>query len=422
MTETSVAVEDTLDWDVFAEKYWDRAPVLYRRVPGAPFVAEEALRAAVTASAPGPADAIPDIVRLTCEGRRLLRARDRVPCASDTDFDSYAARVTTALDGQRHALVIAGFHPHDPELWDRQRAFFRPLWERVGLPMTSAITTLFHGNYEHSPVGVHKDRFGTFMYVLSGRKRMRMWPTRPWSHDASTILDYACHLDTSIAAEAGPGQLMYWPASHYHVGETVGSEPATSVNVGVPREGRRVEFEITDLLTDLPAAALTDPDAFVDTRMPPIDVDPFVDPAEAAAGVPLPLRRGMREAVSLLERSWEGERRLAVTLNRYTAGGFRPVPDPAPRPELTDATRLRRAAGATVLWARTADATALCSGNGHTASARPSPEAITALLARLDATAEPATVGELLAEVGESEREHCRELLAELCAFRVLTA
>lgn len=418
MTGSTMAVEDRLDWDKFADLYWDRAPVLYRDVGAAPFEPGAVLAAAVTACAPAPDDTIPDIARLTSEGRRLLKARGRVPVSTDDDFDSYAGRVTKALDGSRHALIVSGFHPHNPALWDRERSFFRPLWERVGLPMTTAITTLFHGNYEHSPVGVHKDRFGTFMYVLSGRKRMRMWPSRPWDHDATTILDYERYRDGSISAEAEAGQLMYWPVSHYHVGETVGGDPATSVNVGVPREERRIAAEVFDLLVDLPATVRTVPEAYLGTRMPPIGIDLFTDPDESAAAVPAPLRQGLDRAAALLEAAWDGPRRLAVTLDRYTAGGFRPVPVPGERPRLDGTERLRRTPRASLLWARTDAGTALCSGNGHTAAATPSPEAVAALLERLDTG--PAAVTELLGAVAETERETCRDLLAELCAFRAL--
>lgn len=420
MNGSTIAIEDDLDWDRFAERYWDRAPVLFRRIGQPPFQADECLAAAVTACAPDTEDAIPDLARLTSDGRRLLKARGRVPLSTDAGFDSYAKRITEALNGDRHALVISGFHPHDPALWNRERAYFRPLWERVGLPMTTAITTLFHGNYEHSPVGVHKDRFGTFMYVLSGRKRMRMWPGRPWDHDASTIVDYERYLDTSIAAEAEAGQLMYWPASFYHVGETVGTEPATSVNVGVPREGRRVEFEISDLLADVPASVRNMPEDYLNTRMPPIDADPFTDPGDTVTAMPAPLRQGMDRAIALLHDAWEGPRRLAVTLNRYTAGGFRPVPEPAPRPQLDDTTRLRRLPDAEFLWATTDTGAALCSGNGHTAKTITTVEAIAAVTGLLNHDGPDPTLAELLAVAPAAEREPCRELLAELCALRVL--
>ncbi len=148
-----------------------------------------------------------------------------LPTDEDGSFDAYDARLAARLDGRRHALVVNGFHAFDPALWSRERAFFDPLWRAVGLPLTGAITTLFHGTYEHSPVGVHKDRFATFMFGLRGRKRMRFWPRRPWDEAVSTKTDYARHTAASVYADVGPGELLYWPADYYHVGESAGSAP-----------------------------------------------------------------------------------------------------------------------------------------------------------------------------------------------------
>ncbi len=148
----------------------------------------------------------------------------------------------------RYALVVHAFHAFHAGQWERQRAFFEPLWERTGLPLSGAITTLFHGNYEHTPVGVHKDRFATFLYALEGRKRMRFWRERPWTAPVTTVLDYQPHLAASFTAEPEPGDLLYWPADYYHVGESVDGGAATSVNVGVPREAHRAVYDVDDLL------------------------------------------------------------------------------------------------------------------------------------------------------------------------------
>ncbi|MGW2035227.1 JmjC domain-containing protein [Streptomyces sp. NPDC001811] len=120
--------------------------------------------------------------------------------------------------------------------------------------LTGAITTLFHGTYEHSPVGFHKDRFATFLFGLRGRKRMRFWPRRPWDEPVSTKTDYARHIAASVPAEVGPGELLYWPADYYHVGGSATAAAATSVNVGIPRDEHHTGYELEDLLADLDPA------------------------------------------------------------------------------------------------------------------------------------------------------------------------
>ncbi len=411
---TVIAVEDTLDWDVFASRYWDRAPVLYRSLEAPPFVADEVFAAAsATVATDG---TVSKAVQVTSEGRRLRADADTVPRPEDGDFDTYVQRITRHLHGRRHALVVASFHAYGPALWNRERAFYAPLWQRVGIPMTTALTTLFHGNYEHSPVGVHKDRYGTFMYVLSGRKRMRLWAERPWSHDASTVVDYARHLDSSIAAEAEAGQLLYWPSSYFHVGENVGDEAATSVNVGVPREERRMDQETVALIADTPAAELGDVPGYLATVLPEVDAPLFTD--GLAAEAPQALRDGLRHVVSRLQTAWEGRRRHELTLNRYTAEGFQPAPAPRPRRRLSTGDRLRRQPEAAVLWCRLTETTALCSANGYTAHTTTSPAAVATLLDLLDRG--PATVGELREAVAADQRDDVGDLLDELWAFRAV--
>lgn len=411
----SIAVEETLDWDVFVSLYWDRAPVLFRSPGSKPFVADEVFEA-VTATT-GPDGVASKAVQLTSEGRRLPTTDHATPQSDDGDFGTYVSRITERLGGDRHALVVSSFHAYGPAMWNRQRNFYAPLWQRVGIPMTTALTTLFHGNYEHSPVGVHKDRYGTFMYVLSGRKRMRMWSRRPWDHDASTIVDYEQYLDSSISAEAEAGQLLYWPSSHFHVGENIGDQPATSVNVGVPRENRRMDQETVALLADTPAAEYGDVDAYLASVLPPVEAAMFTD--GIAAEPPQALRLGLEQVVSGLTTAWEGRRRHELTLNRYTAGGFQPVPAARPVRPLGTGDRLSRDPAASILWCRLDETSALCSANGHTATGTLSPEAMTALFDGLD-RAEPSTVAELCQAVDPDQRNAAVSLLEELYTFRAL--
>lgn len=412
---SSISVEETLDWEVFVSRYWDRAPVLFRSPGPVPFVAEEVFEAA-TATV-GPDGAASKAVQLTSEGRRLPTIDRATPHVDDGDFDSYVSRITERLGGDRHALVISSFHAYGPAMWSRQRAFFAPLWQRVGIPMTTALTTLFHGNYEHSPVGVHKDRYGTFMYVLSGRKRMRMWSRRPWEHDASTIVDYDQYLDSSISAEAEAGQLLYWPSSHFHVGENIGDQPATSVNVGVPREERRMDQETVALLGDTPAAEYGDVGAYLASVLPPVEAAMFTD--GIAAQPPDALRLGLDQVVSRLTVAWTGRRRRELALNRYTAGGFQPVPAARPLHRLSTRDRLRLDPAASILWCVVDETSALCSANGHTATETLSPRAMGTLFDGLD-RAQPPTVTELCRAVDPGERDKTASLLAELCTFRAL--
>jgi len=363
----------------------------------------------------GPAG-LPPNTQFTVERYQHTEPSGYLPELSDGSFDDYQQRVTDRLGGRRYALVVHGFHGFSYPQWTRQCAFYANLWERVGLPSGSAITTMFHGTYEHSPVGVHKDRFATFMFGLKGRKRMRFWPRRPWSEPVTTILDYEPYLAESFAIEVAAGDLLYWPSSYFHVGESAGDEPATSVNVGVPREGHRAAHDLDDLLVDIEPSMVIDPSLsatlLAGARAPLSTMEQSVDGWLPASPPP-----ALMEAVAILQDRTSGHRLTDLITERslryWTAGGFRPVP-PRKRPRpLTDDTVLR--ACAPILSDRV-DGGALCAANGHAVRTTLPKKTLSVLLERLR-TNQAVRV----ADVSPSDRAATRTLLEDLESARAVT-
>lgn len=353
---------DMLDWAVFADRFWDRQPVLFKAVPAPPFDDSEVFGAAVLGTRTSHPLAIPANVQFTIERWQQTEPGDYLPSSADRSLDGYQERIARLLDGRRYALVINLFHSFHYPQWARERAFYAGLWERVGQPLSGAITTMFHGTYEHSPVGVHLDRFATFMFCLKGRKRMRFWPERPWQEPVSTVLDYARYLDGSFTAEVEPGDLLYWPSTYFHVGESSGDEPATSVNVGVPRDRHRAAYDLDDLLADGIGAASEDREAW---RQLAVAAPVFTKHADVKGLLPSALPQALGEAVEIVrERGTQrlGDRIAELALQHQTAGGFRPVPpSPPPRP-LADDEMVRMTAS--VATAQSGDG-CLCAANGN---------------------------------------------------------
>lgn len=365
-TPAGVATMDALDWDLFVARYWDRAPVLVTVLPTPPFEAQEVFQAAVAGTRPPAPRFLPPNVQFCIDRDQQTEPGDWLPELSDGSLTGYQQRMAEQLDGRRYALVVHAFHATCAAQWQRQRAFYASLWSRIGLPLTGAITTLFHGSYEHSPVGVHQDRFATFMYALSGRKRMRFWPARPWSEPVTTVLDYEPYLDSSFTAEVEPGQLLYWPASYYHVGESdLGDEPATSINVGVPRGARSAQYDIESFLYDrVPEPFLTE--ATDPARQPPEPAGLLVPPTRAETDLEGRLPSALTRAVDAFDDGREAarirDRVTVLSLRRWTSDGFLPAPAPAQPRTLADGDIVR--AVAPILWAESGQ-TRLCAANGH---------------------------------------------------------
>ncbi|MEV7110878.1 JmjC domain-containing protein [Streptomyces anulatus] len=400
----TLAVEKSFDWDTFADRFWDRAPVLYKGLDGldtAPFDEREVFRAAVLGSCPPHPLAVPGNVQFLVRRRQQTRPHDYLPQSRDGSLDGYERRMADRLDGQRYALVVHRFHSFSHPLWDRAQRFYAGLWERVGQPTHTAGSTMFHGSYEHSPVGVHQDRFATFMFCVRGIKRMRFWAERPWSDPVHTVLDYQPYLASSFVAEVEPGDLLYWPARYYHVGESASDAPATSVNVGIPRREHRPYYEIKDLFRGTrpkSSAPLFTPDAGPDGRL--------------AGELPRALADAVDAFAEHLDEERFAGRATALALRVRTAGGFWPTEPPAaPRP-LDDDTPVR---GCTPLLPAPGDGPHGWAANGHVTSDATGAEAL-AVLRRLDA-GETVRVGDL----PETRRADVRRLLQELESFRAVT-
>ncbi|MFI0898433.1 JmjC domain-containing protein [Streptomyces sp. NPDC020983] len=389
-------VEEGLDWERFAAESWDRRPVLVRGA-GEPFAEHEVFAAAVAVSTRRGPDAMPAFTQFTVDRDQRAEPAGLLPAAADGSFDGYERRMREALHGRRYALVAQRFHELHPPQWARERDFYAGLWERVGQPLQGAITALFHGSYEHSPAGVHRDRYATFMFVLRGRKRMRFWAERPWPQSVTTMLDYGAHLDSSFAVEAGPGDLLYWPSRFYHVGENCGDgSAATSVNVGVPCEGRLAAAEIPRLWEDAfrpvpgphPAAAQDGP----------------------AGGLPYVAERQLARVRAAVSPEQLAARITERSLSHWTVGGFPPAPPPAPRPPLPDGAAAR--ATTRVLWAQGAGR-CLVAANGHVTATDLPPDQLSALLTALNAGG-PVPVDGL--------PEPARALLSALVSFHAAEA
>ncbi|MFE3688743.1 JmjC domain-containing protein [Streptomyces sp. NPDC059095] len=377
-----VSVEERFDWADFIERYWDRRPVLYKCVRRAPFQEDEVFQAALRATrAPDP-HLIPSHTQFAVGRFQQTTPGQWLPRAADGTFTGYGKRLAASAEEVRedgYALIVHAFHSFHAPQWERERAFFAGLWEQVGLPTTGAITTLFHGTYEHTPVGVHKDRFATFLFALQGRKRMRFWTHRPWTHGATTVLDYDPYLTESFTAEVEPGDLLYWPASHYHVGESVGRSMATSVNVGVPRENHRAVYDLDDLLVEHDARSLMDPDAGL-ARLS-ATAAPLSVPDPATAALPAVFEQALVEFGTYTEPSRMRDRAVVQSLRTWTAGGLRPAPPPDELRPLSDEVVVR--APAPMLWGETEGAR-VCAANGHAVTTALDAEYVRRMLHLLD--------------------------------------
>jgi len=198
-----VTVDEYIDWDTFFSENWGQNIVHVRNGVNLPFAISDVFSAAVSASdaylrRPFQRSDRPGVTFTVANQERCAEAQD-LPRLDDSTLDRYIERMASRMHSVRYALVINALHSYAYTLWSKERLFLDQIWRNVGIPASSVITTLFHGNYRSTPVGVHLDRFATFMFAVRGRKRMRFWSQRPWKDNATSKVAYTPYLASSLS-------------------------------------------------------------------------------------------------------------------------------------------------------------------------------------------------------------------------------
>ncbi|XXY44220.1 cupin-like domain-containing protein [Sorangium sp. So ce269] len=339
-----------------------------------------------------------------------------LPDARDASLDAWAARTSEELGGRRFALVAHAPHVASFEHWSRARSFTRGLGAATSLEGYLIDTEIFVGDYLVTPQGVHVDATNAFSFVVQGRKRMLVWPPHvfagsphkrsPRSMGGSTYiddLDYAPYRSQAVVLEGEPGDVLYWPATWWHVGESTGGLAAT--------------FNISVLRGQLPM--------YVAQKR-------LADPATQAelAGLAGVERQAQGDLDALVGRSvevlagGESERRLRRWLTRFWMNhltGARFATPPAPRAGVSMSVRLvvRADPRYPIRWRAVEDATVI-SANGH-AIELPGGSGAGVLIDELN-RGEPASVAALLERHAGIPVAEVRALLKWLLEVQALTS
>jgi tRNA (cmo5U34)-methyltransferase len=372
-------------WRPFVDRSWGHEPAALTAPSGEPFAPPaDVFRAVVAlcdryrAHEPG--------VRLKFyvgQGQLAADVHRHLPAAADGDFAGYDRRLAEQLAGASFALYVPDFQIADPALWGRARAFLEPLYRLVGMPADRAEMELFLGRYQVTPGGIHREECGNFHFVISGRKRMHVWAPGAWRAGAQAggvaeerYLDRAdCHqeLPPAVTLEGRPGDFLYWPPGHWHVGEA--PEVTACVNLALYMAGRPRDL-VGRVAAEVVAAALGAADQ--------ADAYPF-DPARAGGPeLPAPLR----QAVAAHGAAGNGPGLPGAVwrewLRTVTGLGFRQLPARRPRPHFAGAVRVRRAPGSSILWDPCGENAIFFAANGYAGEAPRDPP-VAGLLRALNA-------------------------------------
>ena len=226
-------------WRGFVRRFWGRRPTVIRQ----PFARAIASPAEVFAAMIAATDRVrteDHDVALTIDGVRVGADVERwLPRKKDGSLEGLTARISADLPGSNFAVFVRAFQLElGWEFWRRVRCFLRGLYARVGLPADRAEIDLFSGSYPRSRSGIHRDSADVFCFVIEGHKRIRVWPRAAFPEGG-----YWYGFGGGRRPRAGStcldgesGDILYWPSSYWHVGESRGGT-VSSLSLGLyPRD------------------------------------------------------------------------------------------------------------------------------------------------------------------------------------------
>jgi 50S ribosomal protein L16 3-hydroxylase len=290
-----------------------------------------------------------------------------LPRHGDRALRGYLARLQSELRGRCMGLVINNVQLASFALWSELGAWLSGLYRLAAMPAYGVEAGIFLGNYDSTPFGVHQDRVGVLMLMLDGHKQMHLWPP-----DALTPADvqrhgfsYAQLLPRATTLRAAEGDLLYWPAGFWHVGESQGFSASLNLSLGThggTASNPAVPLTVNELVADAVRTLLARR-ARGSRRARPaaLRLSVLREPSRVSEAVDAALDE-LRRSVSDGDLSLELE---AQRLTRATGLGFLAVPAPLIRaPKLSARATLKASTTRPIAWARVGPRMVI-SANGH---------------------------------------------------------
>jgi hypothetical protein len=392
-------------WRDFAARYYGQAP-FETDAPPQDFAVSKAdlFRLLVRACADRTTGPNPQHVRFHIGQRQVIAdIADYLPTTADGTLDGYLARLEHALRGEPYLLVVEHGHVPSRLVWKRSASFLAGLYGATGVLPGSVDVEVFVGRYPYTIPGIHRERSGVFVSMVEGAKDIRVWP--PGTNGLP--LGSARYQQVTASARrlrCAPGRLVYWPAMHWHVGESP-AQPSAGLHLAVLDDA----LTVGDLLA---SAAGLDMDTFLAggpgwPAAAPHDVvapslDDAVDSVVAAYGA--------RDVVR--------DQLVAGWLRRRTALGFPAVPPPR-RVTLRPEDVLARDGIHPIVLATRDASTSWLAADGRVGYARSSPS-LAALVAQLN-SGQPIAVATALDLAGSAADRHVLlRVLNLLASWRAL--
>lgn len=398
-------------WSDFVENCWQQKPMLIKSPFKCPLITESDFFR---------------IMRDACESYRSFTNRalgcwvgfglrncdisDFLVCRDDESLDSYKARLAKVLGKEAITLSVYNCQSYDFRLWMRVRHFLRPLYARVGMPISKVDLDTFFGRYSRTPTGIHKDNVANFSYVVSGRKRMLLWPDPAFDGlfpRNVQILDTARYEQfkaTAIEIEGEAGDIIFWPPTYWHMAVSEGAWSST-LNIAL--------YVRSDFLQSMHYITNRQLNSAISRFIPP----PLVQIRERGGTVATVPAEIMQQGEIFRTLGQDARVKECIEdrwFRKLSASGFDSVPPSVPSVDLNDGDTVRGDTSFSIFLVPRGDGKAKVFANGDAFEVS-SDEYISSVVSRLN-SGRDYTVGELAAD----NRRTVLPLLLFLCARRAL--
>jgi len=282
------------------------------------------------------------------------------PRRQDGSLDAFFSRVRQQSGDRPFGVNVHALQLADPDLWMRFRAFVGALTRHTRtLPTQRWELDTFFGTYPMSPLGVHRDNASVFALGVVGRRTYYTWPAEYFQPGDRALHkpDRAVvepHLPHATRMDAAPGDLVYWPSSHWHLATSSG-EPSAVVQVSA-YFGRRVSDLMAEMVRRIVAERLGPSDHLLEYPL-----------AEDRADLPAVLADACDAAARAAADGKLARRMRRFWLNRVSADGFDVIAPLQADAELDDDDAVSLAVPIT--WSETAPGHCVVAANGHSMSA-----------------------------------------------------
>ncbi len=227
-------------WTDFVRDFWGKRPTLIKRPFEKPLVTPEEVFDILVRSSSDFKDMTRKVTLSVYvdHGLRSGDARYFLPRPEDGSLAKFAERLKSELGDKAYTLVAYGGHFYNASVWTRCRDFLQGLYEEVGLSVGHANIDIFFGRYPRTPTGIHRDTAHSFSYIVDGPKKMVFWPNEAFREQVLVNLrylgtdEYERFSRGATVIEAQTGDIVFWPASYWHMAASDGGWP-TTVNLGI---------------------------------------------------------------------------------------------------------------------------------------------------------------------------------------------